>query len=309
MSKATKSACTSSPATTAPVFRATSRSSTRAIADAGFDLTVSAIGQGGLRRQRRARCACARSSRGAALRHGARAARFDVNLMDERSAPELSAARAPQRADAASRNGSTARGRRISHSLDRVFAKTRHAVPIFEAQGCRTDFVGFTSIDRMLADVAREPTFFHLGGRSGNKGSQPLIDLWLRKPRWPTLTIIQRAAAAASGDAAGQRSPDHRLHRRRRAAASAEPPPVSSLPVGNRRLRPSPRRRHERRRDHARDRRAADERDGHERARRARGVRAHRHAAARDDVFCRSELRSKPASSACSRSTRASVAC
>jgi glycosyltransferase involved in cell wall biosynthesis len=41
--------------------------------------------------------------------------------------------------------------------------------------------------------VRREPTLFHLGGRSINKGSQPLLDLWLRKPHWPALTLVQRA--------------------------------------------------------------------------------------------------------------------
>ena len=54
----------------------------------------------------------------------------------------------------------------------RVFAKTHHAVPLFEALGCRTEFVGFTSFDRLLREVPREPTFFHLGGRSVNKGSR-----------------------------------------------------------------------------------------------------------------------------------------
>jgi len=163
----------------------------RALVDAGFDLTISAIGQGGLSRQMqllalRAKLIWWR------LREGAARGRFDVNLMDERVRPKyLPLAR---------------RNVLLPHpewfrpewtiylgALDSVFAKTRHAVPIFEAQGCRTDFVGFTSVDRRLADVAREPTFFHLGGRSKNKGTQPLLDLWLRQPEWPLLTIVQRA--------------------------------------------------------------------------------------------------------------------
>jgi len=164
---------------------------TRALGDAGFEVTVSAIGAGGLRRrsrllQRRAQLAWRRWHEGAA--HG----RFDVNLMDERVRPDqLPLARrnvlmphpewfAPE-------------DRPWLGALDRVFAKTRHAVPIFEAQGCRTEFVGFTSFDRMQADVRREAAFFHLGGRSTNKGTQPLVDLWLRRPEWPTLTIVQRA--------------------------------------------------------------------------------------------------------------------
>jgi Glycosyl transferases group 1 len=162
----------------------------RAIAEAGFELTVSAIGQGGLRRQLQfERVRTQLAWRG--LRHGRGASRFDVNLMDERLRPKyLPLARrnvlmphpewfAPAWAPDLAR-------------IDRVFAKTRHAVPIFQTLGCRTDFVGFTSIDRRRADIAREPTFFHLGGRSGNKGSQPIVDLWSRKPAWPMLTIIQR---------------------------------------------------------------------------------------------------------------------
>jgi glycosyltransferase involved in cell wall biosynthesis len=162
----------------------------RALVDAGFDLTVSAIGQGGLSRQvqllaLRAKLVWWR------LRYGATHGRFDVNLMDERVRPKyLPLARRnvllphPEWFDP--------QWKGYLGALDRVFAKTRHAVPIFEALGCRTDFVGFTSIDRRLAQIEREPTFFHLGGRSGNKGTQPLIDLWLRKPSWPLLTIIQR---------------------------------------------------------------------------------------------------------------------
>ncbi len=160
---------------------------TGALGDAGFDVTVSAIGAGGLRRrsrllQRRAQLAWG------GWREGAARGRFDVNLMDER---DLALARrnvlmphpewfAPE-------------DRALLGTLDRVFAKTHHAVPIFEAQGCRTEFTGFTSFDRRLAEVARTPTFFHLGGRSLNKGSQPLLDLWLRKPDWPLLTLVQRA--------------------------------------------------------------------------------------------------------------------
>jgi hypothetical protein len=160
-----------------------------AIADAGFDLTISAIGRGGLRRQLQLVALRAkRALRG--LRRGGNG-RFDVNLMDERLRPKyLPLARRnvllphPEWFDPAWAPN--------LDRLDRVFAKTRHAVPIFQALGCRTDFIGFTSIDRRIPDVAREPTFFHLGGRSGNKGTQPLIDLWLKNPSWPMLTAIQR---------------------------------------------------------------------------------------------------------------------
>jgi glycosyltransferase involved in cell wall biosynthesis len=162
----------------------------RALRDAGFDLAISAIGAGGLRRQLRFASVKARLAwRG--LTRGRAHARFDVNLMDERLRPKYAPLSRrnvllphPEWFDVAW----TADLRLI----DRVFAKTRHAVPIFEALGCRTDFVGFTSVDRRLADVAREPAFFHLGGRSGNKGTQAIVDAWMRNPSWPQLTAIQR---------------------------------------------------------------------------------------------------------------------
>jgi len=161
-----------------------------AIGEAGFDLTISAIGAGGLRRQLQfARVRAKLAWRG--FREGRAHARFDVNLMDERLRPKyVPLARRnvlmphPEWFDVA--------WTKDLGLIDSVFAKTRHAVPLFEALGCRADFVGFTSIDRRLADVPREPTFFHLGGRSGNKGTQATVDAWLRHPEWPLVTIIQR---------------------------------------------------------------------------------------------------------------------
>ena len=75
--------------------------------------------------------------------------------------------------------------------VDGVLAKTRHAVQIFEARGCRADFIGFTSEDRSVPAVPRERSFFHLAGRSRNKGTQALIGLWQRHPEWPRLVVLQ----------------------------------------------------------------------------------------------------------------------
>jgi hypothetical protein len=159
-----------------------------ALGKAGFDVTISAIGAGGLRRQFRFASVKARLAwRGLTRGH----ARFDVNLMDERLRPKY--------APLARRNVLLPHPEWFDTAwtadlalIDRVFAKTHHAVPLFEALGRRTDFVGFTSVDRRLPDVARDATFFHLGGRSGNKGTQAVIDAWLRHPSWPMLTAIQR---------------------------------------------------------------------------------------------------------------------
>jgi glycosyl transferase family 1 len=161
-----------------------------AIGEAGFDLTISAIGAGGLRRQLQFAGVKAKLA-WLGFRKGRAHSRFDINLMDERLRPKY--------VPLARRNVlmphpewfDTAWTKDLG-LIDCVFAKTRHAVPLFQALGCRTDFVGFTSIDRRLSQVAREPTFFHLGGRSGNKGTQAIVDAWLGHPEWPTITIIQR---------------------------------------------------------------------------------------------------------------------
>jgi len=162
----------------------------RALRDAGFDLTVSAIGDDGFARKlHRLRVQAGLAWR--SLRNGL-PPRFDVNLMDERIRPKY--------ASLARRNvlmphpeWFRLEWKPYLSSIDRVFAKTRHAVAIFEALGCRAEFVGFTSLDRLRRDIPREPKFFHLGGRSLNKGTQPLIDAWLKHPAWPTLTVVQRA--------------------------------------------------------------------------------------------------------------------
>ncbi|GAA0713159.1 glycosyltransferase [Dokdonella soli] len=161
------------------------------LAEAGFAVTVSTIGQGGVARhvrylQLRTRLALQGWREGPA--HG----RFDVNLMMERLLANF--------LPLARRNALVPNPEWFQpawesqlEALDRVLVKTQHAVPIFAARTSRTEFIGFTSADRLRSEVKREPTFFHLAGRSGNKGTQALIDLWLRKPSWPTLTIVRRA--------------------------------------------------------------------------------------------------------------------
>jgi glycosyltransferase involved in cell wall biosynthesis len=84
--------------------------------------------------------------------------------------------------------------------VDAVFAKTREGMRIFDALGTRTAFVGFTSPDRLDRGVARKPTFFHLAGRSGHKGTQALLALWRAHPHWPTLTVVQSPRTAQAGD-------------------------------------------------------------------------------------------------------------
>ena len=123
---------------------------------------------------------------------------YDVNLMLERIRPEVfPLARHnvllphPEWFDPSDRATLT--------DIDRVFALTHHAVPIFERLGKKTDYVGFTSEDRLDRSVQRERVFFHLAGRSANKGTEPLLALWRRHPEWPTLTVVQNPRATKPG--------------------------------------------------------------------------------------------------------------
>jgi glycosyltransferase involved in cell wall biosynthesis len=77
--------------------------------------------------------------------------------------------------------------------LDRVLCKTRYAQSIFDRLECKTEFISFTSIDRIDGrSIKDHGAFFHLAGKSRRKkGTETIIDLWMRHPEWPPLKIIQ----------------------------------------------------------------------------------------------------------------------
>ncbi|HET6545651.1 MAG TPA: glycosyltransferase [Rhodanobacteraceae bacterium] len=124
-------------------------------------------------------------------REGARRGRFEINLMIERVRPKLF--------PLAWRNvlipnpewfAEDALG--TLSAFDRVWVKTAHAARIFSALGCRTEWIGFSSRDRLDRGIARRPWFLHLAGRSRNKGTRALLSLWARNPGWPRLTVVWR---------------------------------------------------------------------------------------------------------------------
>ncbi len=79
--------------------------------------------------------------------------------------------------------------------IDIVLCKTRHAQNIFETLGSRTRFISFTSEDRLSSTEVEQSQrdFLHLAGRSWQKGTKPLTELWLQHPEWPVLTVVQSA--------------------------------------------------------------------------------------------------------------------
>ena len=123
---------------------------------------------------------------------------FDLNLMLERIRPEF--------VRAASRNVLIPnpeyfrpRDRVALHAMDAVWAKTRHAERLFAALGVPTRHIGFASADRLDAGIERQHAFFHGPGRSGNKGTAALLQLWAAHPAWPMLTVAWRRRQANPG--------------------------------------------------------------------------------------------------------------
>lgn len=164
-----------------------------ALASRGHAVSVSAIRRGKLRKladpwRLRLRSAARRLA-------GRGAAEFDVNLMLEEIRNEyLPLAR--RNALLPNPEWFRPQDQRGLGAIDCVFAKTRHAESIFSALGCRVAYTGFTSEDRHDPSVARERAFFHLAGRSRNKNTEPLLELWRQRPHWPRLTVVQDARTA-----------------------------------------------------------------------------------------------------------------
>ena len=161
--------------------------------ESGLDVTVSGIRRGALRK---AWHPVSLRAQTLARRIAGRAApRWDVNLMLERVRPEyLATARRnvllphPEWFDE--------RDRAWLPRLDRAFVLTRHAKPIFESLGLRAEYTGFTSEDRREVSIPRERAFFHLAGRSANKGTATLLATWRRHPEWPRLMVLQSPRSA-----------------------------------------------------------------------------------------------------------------
>jgi hypothetical protein len=92
-------------------------------------------------------------------------------------------------------------------AAQRVWAKTGMAQRLFSARGCHAVQIGFDSCDRYDPAVERQGHFLHLAGRSPLKGTARVLALWRRHPEWPTLTLVQDAAAAGAAAGAGPARP------------------------------------------------------------------------------------------------------
>jgi len=101
--------------------------------------------------------------------------------------------------------------------IDVVLCKTHAAQRTFDELGCKTRFISFTSEDRLdrSGTVPRQEGFLHIAGRSWQKGTRALTDLWLQHPGWPVLRVVQGARTYHQSRVAPITAPniDHILNR------------------------------------------------------------------------------------------------
>ena len=159
--------------------------------EGGHDVTITGLGHRSRlsNRLRRLHARLRRLLRG--WFHGELNARYDINIMLEHVRPESFD---QAHINILIPNPEWFRAEWLPElpQIDLIFAKTRHAEQIFGKLGCRVVPIGFTGIDCQDTRVERQPTFFHAPGRSSNKGTQPLLDLWTQHPEWPALTVVWR---------------------------------------------------------------------------------------------------------------------
>lgn len=82
--------------------------------------------------------------------------------------------------------------------IDLVLCKTHYAQRVFADLGCRSEFMGFTSVDRRL-NPSHRPDYrkcLHVAGKSMQKGTRTLLEVWRRHPEWPVIDVVARRGQA-----------------------------------------------------------------------------------------------------------------
>lgn len=75
---------------------------------------------------------------------------------------------------------------------DQFACKTRYTERLINALGGRSTYVGFQSADEQApAPNKTFREFLHVSGRSAHKGTYRMLEVWMRRPDWPLLTVTR----------------------------------------------------------------------------------------------------------------------
>ncbi|MGA7800304.1 MAG: glycosyltransferase [Gammaproteobacteria bacterium] len=75
--------------------------------------------------------------------------------------------------------------------FDLILCKSRFAERIFLERGLPARYIGFTSEDRFRAATPKDySAYLHVAGRSTQKGTRSILQIWRRHPEWPNLTVV-----------------------------------------------------------------------------------------------------------------------
>jgi glycosyltransferase involved in cell wall biosynthesis len=75
-----------------------------------------------------------------------------------------------------------------------IWCKTKYAKARLEHLNQNVSFVGFWSKDLLEPNVSPDYSkFLHLAGKSEQKGTLTLLELWKKHPDWPSITVVYRS--------------------------------------------------------------------------------------------------------------------
>lgn len=80
---------------------------------------------------------------------------------------------------------------KLLRSINLILCRTKEVERIFQNLNKKTYFTGFTSPDCYDPTMIKDyKSFFHLAGPSAQKGTIPLLNIWVNNPQLPTLVAI-----------------------------------------------------------------------------------------------------------------------
>jgi glycosyltransferase involved in cell wall biosynthesis len=75
-----------------------------------------------------------------------------------------------------------------------IWAKTKHAAKIFKSRGLQVRYLGFKSEDLTDVKFSRKwNSILHVAGKSPNRGTSFIIELWRMRQDYPKIQIVQNS--------------------------------------------------------------------------------------------------------------------